>query len=210
MHSELTLDYELKLLNSGYDLVIGIDEAGRGPWAGPVSISAYCVSLDTPQIKKVNDSKKVSKKSRKEVFKTLNTKPHKYYNLLIGNLEIDKEGIGHAIHEGIKNLIRQATRDNKGKKIKFLIDGYFKLKLDIDYEFITKGDSKIYSIAAASIIAKEVRDEEMCKLALKFPYYGFERNVGYGTREHRNAIEKYGVCEIHRRSFKPIKDFISS
>lgn len=203
----LNIELERKLLQSHYDLVVGIDEAGRGPWAGPVSIAAYIFRTDSEAFKGVNDSKKLSKLSRELLYTKLTSVPS-FYCVLVDSQTIDESGVGKTIETTIESIIQSLQVTNPTKRMKFLIDGYFKTKFDADYELITKGDSKIYSIASASIIAKVARDHEMLKFAKTYPEYGFEDHVGYGTKRHMEALTKYGICPIHRRSFKPIKRYI--
>ncbi|MFC1780621.1 ribonuclease HII, partial [Patescibacteria group bacterium] len=116
--------------------------------------------------------------------------------------EIDELNILEATRLAMKRAVESLNMKRSGI---VLVDGYFKEPFDFDYKCIVKGDEKHYSIAAASILAKVHRDNLMIKLSEKYPHFGFETNVGYGTAKHRRALEEYGVCDIHRRSYKPIK-----
>ncbi|HEC66342.1 MAG TPA: ribonuclease HII, partial [bacterium] len=120
--------------------------------------------------------------------------------------DIDKEGIGKAVENGIRTIIEELDKPD----IYFLVDGRFKNLEKKNVKSIIGGDDKVYSIGAASICAKVFRDRLMMELGKKYSEYGFENHVGYGTKKHSDAIKKYGVTEIHRRSFKPIKNYLSS
>jgi len=208
MRSPLKPIYELKLLNEGYDAIIGIDEAGRGPWAGPVSIVAYIFSLETVALNGVHDSKLVTPKNRRIIFEKFSKYPDQFIYSHKTSDTIDQLGIGKTIEQSISELVKKIQISLNGMKILFLIDGYFKSKFDCEYELIKSGDRKFYSIAAASIIAKVTRDDIMHYYAKKYPEYGFEKHVGYGTKYHRIQLLKHGPCPIHRRSFKPVAELI--
>ncbi len=200
-------NYE-KLLLKSYDLLVGIDEAGRGPWAGPVAIAGFIITQNIKVIEDIDDSKKLSAQKRLLVFKKLKPYKNNYTVILKSNKTIDKLGIGKTIEFAIEEIIKSISNQFKTKRIKFLIDGYFKKNFEADFELIKKGDSKMYSIASASIIAKVTRDLEMAKLAKTYPNYKFEQHVGYGTKLHRELLEKFGPCPIHRKSYKPISKLI--
>lgn len=199
------------LIEDSYNssIVAGIDEAGRGPLAGPVV--AACVVLDKnnyPQ--KINDSKKLSKKLRKEIFASL-IKNSKFGIGIVEAAKIDEINILQAtklaMFRAYENLQNKYQIDAK----LLLVDGNFiPFKNDqIEIKAIVKGDQKSLSIAAASIIAKETRDEIMLNLHHKFPYYAFDKNAGYPTKSHIEAIEKFGICQFHRKSFEPIKSLLT-
>lgn len=191
-------------LDLGYDCVVGVDEVGRGSWAGPVVVGAFIYEKKVSLIKNVNDSKKLTPKKRV----SLNEELVKQNYLLAQSsvAEIDKLNILEATKLAIKRVISKVKR----KKIIVLVDGYFNYPFNFEYKCIVKGDTKHYSIAAASVLAKVYRDNLMMKLARKYPHYGFETNVGYGTKKHRLGLEKHGVCKIHRRSYAPIKRILNS
>jgi len=205
MRSALKPTFETKLLGKGYDFVIGIDEAGRGPWAGPVSIAAYIFQPALHTIDGIQDSKKISKKKRQEIFSKLINTPENILHVFQKPETIDKLGIGKAIEKSIDDIVKKIALKYPKTRNFFLIDGYFKSNFDCEYELVKKGDSKFYSIAAASIIAKVKRDRIMYEFAKKYPQYGFDKHVGYGTKFHRIALNKHGPCPIHRMSFRPIK-----
>lgn len=174
----------------------GMDEVGRGPLAGPV-VTACVVMPKTPLIHDVNDSKKVSEKRREALF-----------DLLLDSALCC--GIGRVEEEEIDRInILQATKlafkkayDAMDKPPEFvLVDAVKDLDIPAKQEAIIHGDALSYSIAAASIIAKVTRDRYMREMSLCYPQYGFERNKGYGTKEHIEALQRYGPCPIHRRSF---------
>lgn len=185
--------------------IAGIDEAGRGPLCGPV-YSACCIIVDQNTYpKSVNDSKKLTEKTREDVFNEVLELEHK------GKIFY---GIGQGSVEEIESInIRNATKlsmsrayDDMVKKYNLnvdlvLVDGNFVPEINARAEFIIKGDSKSISIATASIIAKVSRDRFLRKIDKEFPQYGWLKNKGYGTKEHINAIKKYGLCKYHRNSF---------
>jgi ribonuclease HII len=190
-------------LDTRYDYVIGVDEVGRGSWAGPVVVGAFVYRKTSKFILEVNDSKRLTLKRRKEVFSVLQDD-----EFAIAQAEVD-EIDNLNIVEATRLAIKRAVASLALSRAIVLVDGYFKDPFDFDFKCITKGDAKHYSIAAASILAKVHRDDLMGELAKDFPHYGFETNVGYGTRKHREALGKYGVCEIHRKSYKPIRDMLN-
>lgn len=195
-------------------LSIGVDEAGRGPWAGPVFAALVILNQKQNEIllkAGVNDSKKISARKRETLYKlilknSVFTKV-KYHDVDV----IDSIGVYNATKELIKQLILELDNDLlRGNKI--LIDGVFpKLVLlnsrkeIVKHECIVKGDCKVTSIAAASIIAKVRRDQFMKELDKKYPLYQFAKHKGYGTKLHLDILQKIGPCECHRKSFKPIK-----
>jgi ribonuclease HII len=195
---------ERVFLETGYDYVIGIDEVGRGSWAGPVVVGAYVFSKNSKVIPQVNDSKKLTFKQRSKLYTKL--KSELYVITYSDVYEIDK----YNILEATRLAINKAFHKLNLKKSVAFIDGYFKEVFDFECKTIIKGDEKHYSIAAASIMAKVYRDNLMINLSKKYPNYSFETNVGYGTKKHRDALLKYGVTDIHRRSYKPIRQLLSS
>lgn len=186
-------------------LIAGVDEAGRGPWAGPL-VSAVCILPRSAKYLNtiVKDSKLLSASQREKIYSIL------INNSIFGigiatSAEIDELGIVKAFELSIKKAIETMTI----KPQLLLIDGKDKLILPIKYKTIIDGDAKVASIAAASIIAKVSRDHYMNLMAQKYPNYEFEHHKGYGTKRHVGLLEKFNTCEIHRKSFKPIKQFIS-
>jgi len=201
---------ELELLSRGYKRIIGIDEVGRGAFAGPVYVAGFVYSIATPYIEGVKDSKKLTLKKRTELFSKLSDLE---YVIKIGSVElINNFGIGKTI----ENLISEITFEQNSSETFFLIDGYFKTVFgggggDGDGSNILQiknGDNLHYSISCASIIAKVLRDRYMNELSFQYPQYGFDKNVGYGTATHINALRTYGITELHRRSFRPITQLL--
>lgn len=194
------MKYEEEGFSSGYELIGGIDEVGRGPLAGPV-VAAVAILPRNAQLPGINDSKKLSPTQRERLCKN------------ISNTVIDW-GIGIVDEQTIDKInILQATYMAMGKAVKslrlkphfLLVDGHKIPHLDIPQKPIIKGDQLSISIAAASILAKVVRDRMMIEYDNEFPHYGFAQHKGYGTESHIEAIKKYGICKLHRRSFEPIK-----
>ena len=186
---------------SEYEFICGIDEAGRGPLAGPVVAGAAILPKDC-RILYINDSKKLSAKKRDELFDEIQERALAYGVGVIGHDRIDEINILQATYEAM----RAAIASLKFRPDILLNDAVRIPDIDIFQVPIIKGDAKSQSIAAASILAKVTRDRLMEAYAAVYPEYGFERNKGYGSAEHIAAIKKYGPCPIHRMSF--IKSFI--
>ena len=188
-------EYENKYKDLG--LVAGIDEAGRGPLAGPVVCACVIMPLDEDSIiEGVNDSKKLSAKKRDILFDRIVEKATDYSVVEIDEATIDQINILNATKLGMKKALESLTQ----KPNVVLIDAV-KIDTNIKQENIVKGDAKSYTIACASILAKVHRDRLMQKLALEYPEYHFEKHKGYGTKEHIEALKKYGKCKIHRDTF---------
>ena len=190
------LEFEKEALAKGYKSVCGVDEAGRGPLAGPVCAAAVILP-EGVIIDGVNDSKKLSEKKRESLFDVIREQALSY-------------SIAYATVDAIEEInILNATmlamrRAIDGLDIKAdyaMIDGNKIPPIDIDAECIVKGDAKSMSIACASILAKVSRDRLLYKYAEEYPMYGFDKHKGYGTKVHREAILKYGPCPYHRKSF---------
>ncbi len=195
------LDYERK-----YDgkLIAGIDEAGRGPLAGPVVCGCVIMPLDEKHIiEGINDSKKLSEKKREELYEKIINTALSYSIVEVDEKTIDAINILNATKLGMKNALNAL---NVAPDI-VLIDAV-KIETDIPQDNIIKGDALSYNIAAASILAKVYRDRKMKELDKIYPLYNFAKHKGYGTKEHIEALKKYGKCEIHRDTF--IKNFISN
>ena len=197
-HSCVNLEIERTLWLQGIERIAGVDEAGRGPLAGPV-VAAAVIFPKEFIVDSVDDSKKCTAKQREELFK-----------LIIE--QAISVGVGIVDHEVIDRInILQATILAMQKSIEnmniqpeyTLIDGNSFKHETLKFQNIIGGDAKSFTIAAASIVAKVTRDRLMHELDIRFPQYGFARHKGYGTRQHIEAIRTYGLCEIHRRSFHP-------
>ncbi len=198
---------EEELYSQGTTSIAGIDEAGRGPLAGPVVVACVVMPKDS-MIEGVNDSKKVSEKKREKLYEEIIKEAIGYGVGIISQEEIDRINILNATKEGLTTAIKELEKDLQEKQREFdkpeiiLVDALTKIDTDhIPYRSIIKGDAKSYSIAAASIIAKVTRDRIMRQWDEVYPMYGFEKHKGYGTAAHINAIKEYGLCPLHRRSF---------
>ena len=188
--------YENEKYNEGYKIICGVDEAGRGPLAGPVYAAAVVLEKDQT-IDGVNDSKKLSEKKRELLFDKIINECKDYSIGTASEKEIDELNILQATFLAMKRAV-------EGLSVKpdcALVDGNQIPNLDCDVTTVVKGDGKSESIAAASILAKVSRDRYMLEMAEKYPQYGFEKHKGYGTKLHYEMIEKYGICEIHRKTF---------
>lgn len=191
----MTLDLENELFSQGYKSVGGIDEAGRGPLAGPVC--AACVILDVDNIPEgINDSKKLSPKKREALFDKI-TECAAVSFALVDEKTIDEINIRQATVLAMQRAVEGLCR----KPDFLLIDGNFTIGAIENERFVIGGDAKSLSIGAASIIAKVTRDRLMEKLHEEYPMYNFKKHKGYGTKEHIEAIKKYGPCPYHRASF---------
>lgn len=193
---------EKELYNKGFKNICGIDEAGRGPLAGPVVVAGVIMPKDS-MIEGVNDSKKVSEKKREKLYDLIIEEAISYSVGIIGQDVIDDINILNATKEGVTQVV-----DNlKVKPDLIIIDALNHINTrGIPYEPIIKGDAKCYNIAAASILAKVTRDRIMRQWDEVYPQYGFLSHKGYGTAKHISAIKKYGLSPIHRKTFT--KNFI--
>lgn len=190
------LEFEKEALAKGYKSVCGVDEAGRGPLAGPVCAAAIILP-EGVIIDGVNDSKKLSEKKRESLFDVIREQALSYSIAYATVDEIEEINILNATMLAMRRAI-----DGLDIKADYaMIDGNKIPPLDIDAECIVKGDAKSMSIACASILAKVSRDRLLYKYAEEYPMYGFDKHKGYGTKVHREAILKYGPCPYHRKSF---------
>ncbi len=193
---------ETELYKKGFEHICGIDEAGRGPLAGPVVVAGVIMPKDS-MIEGVNDSKKVSEKKREKLYDIILEEAISYSVAIIGQDVIDDINILNATKQGVTKVVEEL--DVKPNLI--LVDALTHINTKgIPYDSIIKGDAKCYNIAAASIIAKVTRDRIMRQWDEIYPQYGFINHKGYGTAKHIEALKEYGPCPIHRRSF--IKNFI--
>lgn len=193
---EQITQFERHYWEQGVELVGGIDEVGRGPFAGPV-VTACVILPKGCIIEGINDSKKLSKAKREELYDIIISKALSYGIGMVDNYTIDDINILQATYKAMREAI--SKMDIKPQQL--LVDAVHIPDIDIPQAGIIKGDAKSISIGAASIVAKVTRDRLMEEYARIYPQYGFERNMGYGTAEHIAAIEKNGLCDIHRRSF---------
>mgnify|MGYP001613878304 FL=1 len=196
------LGYERKLKQRGYDLVIGVDEAGRGPLAGPV-VAAAVLLRSFCFTNRIDDSKKLTCAGRKNASLEIKKKSH-YAIATVGHRQIDAINILQAtilaMQKAIFKLIKQ-LKAQELKRVFVIIDGNMRFKLDLPYQSIIGGDGKSLSIAAASILAKVRRDQIMDANHKIYPQYGFRQHKGYPTQMHRDILKKRGPVAIHRKSF---------
>ena len=190
-------EIEKELYQKGFKNICGIDEAGRGPLAGPVVIAGVIMPQDS-MIEGINDSKKVSEKKREKLYDIILEEAISYSVAIVGQDVIDEINILNATKQGVTEVV-------DGLDVKpdlILVDALEHINTKgIPYEPIIKGDAKCYNIAAASIIAKVTRDRIMREWDEIYPQYGFINHKGYGTAKHIAAIKEYGLCPIHRKSF---------
>jgi len=203
----MNLNFERKYWGK-YRYIFGLDEVGRGPLAGPVVSCAVCIlndkDISNDLMKMVNDSKKLTHKKREYICNYIkNISGIKYALSLVNCKEIDKINILNSTLKSFKKSVIMLEKKIQCKPDLILIDGRSTIPGFDDYnqKGIISGDSKIFSIALASIIAKEYRDNLMIKYSKKYPKYLFEKHKGYGTKEHISLIKKFGLCDIHRKSF---------
>jgi ribonuclease HII len=194
------LQYERSLYERGVRYIAGVDEVGRGPLAGPVVAAAVILPQDV-FLPHLDDSKKLSETKREQLFSVIQQTALAIGIGVVCAREIDELNI----YEATKKAMIEAVRSLSVVPEHILIDAMH-IPLSISQTSIIRGDAHSASIAASSIIAKVTRDRMMKRLGEKYPQYGFERHMGYGTKEHLQAIEQYGVIEEHRRSFAPIRE----
>ncbi|MBU0468584.1 MAG: ribonuclease HII [Candidatus Omnitrophica bacterium] len=204
------LDYENEVKADGFSLIIGIDEAGRGPLAGPVVAAAVALKSNN-FLSTIRDSKKISSRQRDKAFDEINQNAYVGIGIVPETI-IDQINILEATFLAMNNAVKDlekklplSVKEQEGfyEKTCLLIDGNsFKSAVQYAFKTIVKGDSKVLSIACASIIAKVTRDRIMCEYDKEFPAYGFKKHKGYPTVEHKQALREYGPSRIHRRSFR--------
>jgi len=198
------MDYFEKMYyRRGYRRIAGVDEVGRGPLAGPVVAAAVILPRDGIG-ERLFDSKKISSKKREHLYKTIFAEAQGVGIGIIGQEEIDRINILQATLKAMALAIENLSTHPDF----ILIDGSQGLRLPISQKPIRKGDQLCNSISAASIIAKVTRDRMMLECHQKYPQYNFAKHKGYGTKEHRKAIEKFGICELHRKTFRGVKEYL--
>jgi len=195
------LIYETALYERGYRSIAGVDEAGRGPLAGPV-VAAAVVLHRNVSIPGVDDSKKLSESRRESLYEEIRQKAAGYGIGIVSRETIDRINILRASLEAMKLAVLRLPAEPDF----LLVDGQYLPEADLPMKALPHGDSLSLSIAAASIVAKGTRDRIMRKLDRMYPEYGFVRNKGYPTAEHLAALNEFGPCEIHRRSFRPVSE----
>lgn len=198
---ELLCSFERQARAKGYKVIAGIDEAGRGPLAGPV-VAASCLIDEGVLIPGIDDSKKLTPQRREQLFQELTEQKGVAYGLgIVSAEEIDRINILQATIVAMQNSLEQLNKTPDY----MLVDGLKLSYRDIPCQKIIRGDALSYVIAAASILAKVTRDRLMYQFHKEWPQYGFDQHKGYGTEQHIAAIKKHGPCKIHRRTFEPIK-----
>ena len=202
---ENILRYEKELYQQGYQAIAGIDEVGRGPLAGPV-VTACVILPKNCKIKHLNDSKKIPKNHHEEIYQEILARALGIGIGIVDNNVIDQINIYEATKVGMLQAINQL----KGEVTRpdYLLIDAMHLETSIPQQSLIKGDANSLSIAAASIVAKVTRDRMMADYANDYPGYAFEKNVGYGTKEHLEGLKKYGITPIHRKTFEPIKSML--
>ena len=196
--------YENELWQTGINYIGGVDEVGRGPLIGPVVTACVILPKDF-KLEGLNDSKKLTEKKREEYYDYI---MEHALSVCVGMM--DEKVIDEVnIYEATKLAMYEAIENSKIKPEHVLIDAMKLEKLEIPSTSIIKGDAKSISIAAASVIAKVTRDRMMIKLDEKYPMYGFKSHKGYPTKKHVEAIEKYGIIDGYRKTFKPVSEMVS-
>ncbi len=189
-------EIENKLYEKGVLNIAGVDEAGRGPLAGPVCAAAVILPKDAV-IEGINDSKKLSEKKRNQLFDFIRETAISYRVEFVFPDVIDEINIRQATSLAMHNAVSSLEVSPDF----VIIDGNDNIPFDIPYQYVVKGDAKSQTIAAASILAKVSRDRFMEELDKEYPEYGFSKHKGYGTKAHMEAIQKFGVTKVHRKSF---------
>ncbi len=199
-------EYEDEARRQGFNLIAGVDEAGRGSLAGPMIVAAVILPSHL-FIDHLNDSKKLTHKVRDRLYDEIIDKAIAYNAVCVDIEQIDRENIYQATLNGMYKAIKTLPTQPD-----YVLTDAMKVKFDdpIETRSIIHGDALSASIAAASIIAKVTRDRMTDVWDLQYPQYGFSHNRGYGTKLHREAIQKFGPCELHRRSFEPVKSMLSN
>jgi ribonuclease HII len=194
------IDQELR--EKGYTLIAGVDEAGRGPLAGPVFAAAVILPADNP-LPATMDSKKVTAKKREVLFFEVKEAALAWHIAMVDHTIIDSTNILKATLKAMVEAVKNLTDTPE----MILVDGNHSPFVASHSRALKKGDGLSQSIGAASILAKVARDSYMIEMHEKYPQYGFDRHKGYGTREHMEAIAKHGPCPVHRRSFAGVKEY---
>lgn len=189
-------EFENNLKAKGYKYIAGVDEAGRGPLAGPVYAAAVILP-DNCDIEGINDSKKLTEKKREKLYDEIIEKAVAWSVSAVDEKVIDEINILNATHLAMNNAVNSLQIEPDY----VIIDGNSIKNMTLPHETVVKGDAKCISIAAASILAKVSRDRYITQLAEQYPEYGFEKHKGYGTKAHYAALEEYGITPIHRKTF---------
>ncbi len=210
VNNYISFEIEKKLLAEGYKIIAGIDEAGRGALAGPLSVGLVIFNKSFIQnpteeiLFHIRDSKELSPQKRNKALKLIERESVCVKTAIISHQIIDKLNVNRATEYAVKLLLKKATPSPDI----IIMDGNFKFNVGIPFIPIIKGDSKSISIASGSIAAKVKRDSIMDKYELIYPGYSFIKNKGYGTSAHREAISELGPCLIHRKTYEPVKSMV--
>jgi len=197
------LEYENRLWDEGFQFVAGVDEAGRGPLAGPVYAAAVIFEKGT-EIAGINDSKKLSEKKRELLYDVIKEKALSYAIVSVNEKEIDEINILNASLKAFSLAVEKLDK----KPDYVLFDGNRAPDMNIPFETVVKGDAKVQAIAAASILAKVERDRYITEMDKVYPAYGFAKHKGYPTKEHKEAVAKYGPSPIHRLTFRGVSEYV--
>lgn len=200
------LKYENEAYEQGYSYIIGLDEAGRGPMAGPLVVAGVIFPKGFYD-ERINDSKQLSEKKREELYDLVIENALAYSIQIIDEKEVDELNVYQASRQGMIRAI--CDLENLECKPDFALTDAMPLGDVIKHHSIIKGDAKSISIGAASILAKVTRDRIMIDYDKKYPEYHFKKHKGYPTKEHKEALKKYGACPIHRKSFKPVIEVLN-
>lgn len=209
-NTPMDLSFEKGVWKKGKKVVFGIDEAGRGPLAGPVTACAVTIQPIEDEIRdtlnEVDDSKRLSAEKREELYNILTDHPHVFWEVSwVTPRVIDRINILEATRRAMKRALERLGK-KIGRSPDFVFtDGRMELEIDFPQEGIPKGDRRVFSCAAASVLAKVFRDRTMRRYHRLFPVYRFDLHKGYATELHRRRIKEHGPCRIHRRSFEPLK-----
>jgi ribonuclease HII len=202
------LSFECELWRNGFSFVAGVDEAGRGPLAGPVVAAAVCFPSEWQyrglhgKLRGLNDSKQLTEEQRERYFEVITTHPDiRYAVAAVDNEIIDQINILQATHRAMNQALGQLQPGPQH----VLVDGLHVKSMPFPQTPLVKGDARSYSIAAASVVAKVTRDRLMCDFHRQYPDYGFGEHKGYATPQHVEALVRLGPCPIHRRSFAPLR-----
>lgn len=200
MNNQERLKYENEARGAGYSRILGVDEAGRGPMAGPLVVGGVIFPEDFYD-DRINDSKKLTEKKREALYDLIIENALSYQIEVLSVEEVDTLNVYEASRTGMKRIVESLEPD-------FTLSDAMPLG-DIPHLSIIKGDAKSLSIGAASILAKVTRDRIMKEYGKQYPEYGFEKHKGYVTKVHKEALEKYGVTPIHRKSFAPVQKVLN-
>ncbi len=197
------LEYENRLWANGFDYVAGVDEAGRGPLAGPVYAAAVIFEKGTV-IEGINDSKKLSEKKREQLYDVIIEKALSYAIVSVDEKEIDKINILNASMKAFSLAVEGLSQ----KPDYVLFDGNRAPEMTVPFETVVKGDAKVQAIAAASVLAKVSRDRYITEMDKLYPQYGFAKHKGYPTKDHKEAVAEFGPSPIHRLTFRGVLEYV--